>query len=128
MTRNQLAIIRQKVRLLTGRRFSLERTALGFVPMLPASLLERRFRKNGAAAYYLSIPHSQTTSRHRYVRKAEHRYVRKADIEAVRRQTEAWREFSRAMAEWVRVNSEVERLLRRLGEGRCVKIEVGGKR
>jgi len=120
MTRNQLAIIRQKVRLLTGRRFSLERTALGFVPMLPASLLERRFRKNGAAAYYLSIPHSQTTSRHRY--------VRKADIEAVRRQTEAWREFSRAMAEWVRVNSEVERLLRRLGEGRCVKIEVGGKR
>lgn len=120
MTKLQIASLRQKTRLLTGRRFSLERTAMGFVPMLPASLLERRFRKNGPAAYYLSISHPQSTSRHRY--------VRKADVETVRRQTEAWREFSRAMAEWVRVNNEVERLLRRIGEGRCVKIKLGGER
>jgi hypothetical protein len=119
MTKNQLANLRQEIRLLTGRRFSLERTAMGFVPMLPASLLERRFRKNGPAAYYLSIPNSQGTSRHRY--------VRKNDVEMVRRQTEAWREFSRAMAEWVRVTREVERLLRRIGEGRCLNINLGGR-
>ncbi|HAT71864.1 MAG TPA: hypothetical protein DCS63_03515 [Elusimicrobia bacterium] len=93
---------------------------MGFVPMLQASLLERRFRKNGPAAYYLSIPNAGGTSRHRY--------VRKADVEAVRRQTEAWREFSQAMAEWVRVNVEVERLLRRIGAGRCLKTGLGGER
>jgi len=120
MTKLQIAALRQKIRLLTGRRFSLERTAMGFVPMLQASLLERRLRKNGPAAYYLSIPHAQTTSRHRY--------VRKADVDMVRRQTDAWREFSGAMAEWVRVNGEVERLLRRIGAGRCLKIDLGGGR
>ncbi len=93
---------------------------MGFVPMLAASLLERRFRKNAPAAYYLSIPNPAGTSRHRY--------VRKADVETIRRQTGAWREFSRAMAEWVRVNNEVERLLRRIGEGRCVKMDLGGGR
>lgn len=87
--------------------------------MLAASLLERRFRKNGPAAYYLSIPNAQTTSRHRY--------VRKADVELVRRQTKAWREFSRAMAEWVCANMEIERLLRRMGEGRCLKMNLSGK-
>lgn len=120
MTKNQLALLRQKVHLLMMRRSGLERVAMGFVPMLAASLLERHFRKNGPAAYYLSIPHPQTTSRHRY--------VRKADVEMIQRQTGAWREFSQAMAEWVRVNGEVERLLRRIGEGRCLKINLGGER
>lgn len=120
MTKNQIAVLRQKIRLLTGRRFTLERTAMGFVPMLQASLLERQFRKNATAAYYLSIPNPAGTSRHRY--------VRKADVELIRRQTDAWREFSWAMAEWVRVNKEVERLLRRVGEGRCVKLHLGGGR
>jgi hypothetical protein len=120
MTKLQLAALRQKVRLLTGRRFTLERTAMGFVPMLQASLLERRFRKNGPPAYYLSISNPAGTSRHRY--------VRKADVEIIRRQTDAWKEFSRAMSEWVRVTGEVERLLRRIGAGRCVKIHLGGGR
>ena len=120
MTKIQIAVLRQKIRLLGGRRFTLERIAMGFVPMLAASLLERRFRKNGPAACYLSIPHPESTSRHRY--------VRKADVELVRRQTDAWREFSRAMAEWVRNNREIERLLRRIGEGRCRKINLGGER
>ena len=120
MSKNQLTVLRQKIRLFSGRRFSLERTAMGFIPMLAASLLERRFRKNAPVAHYLSIPNPGGTSRHRY--------VRKADVDIIRRQTEAWREFSQAMAEWVRVNREVERLLRRIGEGRCVKIALGGRR
>lgn len=120
MTKNQIAVLRQKIRLLGGRRFTLERTAMGFVPMLQASLLERHFRKNAPAAYYLSIPNPAGTSRHRY--------VRKADVEMVRRQTGAWREFSRAMAQWVRVTREIERLLRRIGEGRCLKNNLGGAR
>jgi len=120
MTKKQLALLRQKTRLLAGRRSNLERIAMGFVPMLQASLLERRFRKNSPPAYYLSIPHQQSTSRHRY--------VRKADVEIVRRHTDAWREFSQAMAELVRINREAERLLRRIGEGRCLKIDLGGER
>ena len=115
MTRLQIAKLRQKVRFLRGRRSTLERIALGFVPMLPASLLERRFRKGGPAAYYLSIPHPKSS---------RHRYVRKINVDMIRRQTDAWRDFSQAMAEWVRVNGEIERLLRRIGSGRCRKIEL----
>lgn len=89
--------------------------------MVAASLLERHFRPGAPAAYYLSIPSPQTS---------RHRYVRKADIDLMRRQTGAWREFSQAMAEWVRVNAEIERLLRAIARGRCRKIELepGGKR
>lgn len=120
MTKIQIAALRQEIRFLGRRRYVLERIAMGFVPMLQASLLERRFRKNGPPAYYLSIPNAGGTSRHRY--------VRKADVELVSRQTGAWREFSRALAEWVRVNIEIERLLRRIGAGRCRKISLGGAR
>ena len=28
------------------------------------------------------------------------------------------------MAEWVKTNKEIERLLRRLGKGRCEKLEI----
>jgi hypothetical protein len=115
MTKLQVATLRQKVRFLRGRRSTLERIALGFIPMLPASLLERRFRKGGPAAYYLSIPHPKSS---------RHRYVRKANVDMIRRQTDAWREFSQAMAEWVRVNGDIEGLLRQIGSGRCRRIEL----
>lgn len=115
MTKIQVAKLRQEVRFLKGRRSTLERIAMGFIPMLPASLLERRFRKGGPAAYYLSIPHPKGS---------RHRYVRKSNVDMIRRQTDAWREFSCAMAEWVRVNEKIEDLLRRIGEGRCRKIEL----
>ncbi len=115
MTKLQIAKLRQEVRFLRGRRFTLERVAMGFIPMLPASLLERRFRKGGPPAYYLSIPHPKSS---------RHRYVRKADVDMIRRQTDAWREFSHAMAEWVRVSGKIERLLRQIGKGRCRNIEL----
>ncbi len=115
MTKLGIAKLRQEVRNLKGRRATLEGIAMGFIPMLPASLLERRFRRGGPAAYYLSIPHSGSS---------RHRYVRKAQVDRIRRQTDAWREFSQAMAEWVRINGNIERLLRRMGEGRCRKIAL----
>jgi hypothetical protein len=115
MTKIRIAKLRQEARFLRGRRASLERIAMGFVPMLPASLLERRFRKGGPPAYYLSIPHPKTS---------RHRYVRKANVDMIRRQTDAWREFSQAMAQWVRVNDQIERLLRQIGDGRCRKIDL----
>ena len=115
MTRLQLATLRQRIRDLKGRRNTLERLAMQPQLMLAASLLERRFRPGGPAAYYLSIPHPKSS---------RHRYVRKAQVDQIRRQTGAWREFSDAMAEWVRVNDEIERLLRQIGKGRCRQIDL----
>jgi phage terminase Nu1 subunit (DNA packaging protein) len=114
MTRLQLARLRQQVRDLKGRRATLERIAMQHHAMVAASLLERRFRPGAPAAYYLSIPTPQTS---------RHRYVRKAEVDVIRRQTGAWREFSQAMSEWMEVGREIERLLRKIGKGRCRKVE-----
>jgi len=120
MTRIQLARLRQDIRALKARRLTLEHLAMAHQMMVPASLLERRFRPGAPPAYYLSFAGPKTS---------RHRYVRKADVDLIRRQTGAWREFSRSLAEWVRVNREIERLLRKIGKGRCRDIEtLWGKR
>ncbi len=113
MTRFQLARLRQEIRGLKARRAALEHSAQTHQAMVAASLLERRFRPGAPAAYYLSFPGPKTS---------RHRYVRKADVDLMRRQTGAWREFSRALAEWVRVNRDIENRLRRIGKGRCRDI------
>lgn len=120
MTRLRLAKLRQEVHFLKGRRSTLERTAMSFVPMVAASLYERRFRAGGAPAYYLSIHTPQNSWQ---------RYVRKDELDYFRRRAAHWREYVNAMAEWVRVNQEIERRLRALGKGRCEKLEIrrGGK-
>lgn len=120
MTKLQLAKLRQEIHRLKGRRATLERVTMSFVPMIAASFYERRFRPGGAPAYYLSIPTAH---------KAWHRYVRKDELNYFRRRAEHWREFVNAMAEWVRVSREIERRLRAIGKGRCEKLEVrrGGK-
>jgi len=115
MTKLQLAKTRQEVRSLKARRTALERIAMSFVPMVAGSLYERRFRPGGAPAYYLSIP----TSRNSW-----QRYVRKDELDYFRRRAEHWREYVNAMAEWERINKEIGRLLRKLGAGRCEKIEI----
>ena len=115
MTKLQLARLRQEIRFLKGRRSTLERLAQDHQAMVPASLLERRFRPGAPPACYLSFAGPKTS---------RHRYVRKAEVELMRRQTGAWREFSRALAEWVRVNRQIESLLRRIGKGRCRDIET----
>ena len=115
MTKLQLAKTRQEVRSLKARRSALEQIAMSFVPMVAGSLYERRFRPGGAPAYYLSIP----TPRNSW-----QRYVRKDELDYFRRRAEHWREYVNAMSEWERINKKIGRLLRKLGKGRCEKIEI----
>lgn len=115
MTKLRLAKLRQEVRSLKARRSTLEHTAMSFVPMVAGSLYERRFRPGGAPAFYLSIP----TARNSW-----QRYVRKDELDYFRRRAAYWREFVNAMAEWVKINRRIERLLRAIGRGRCEKVEI----
>lgn len=119
MTKLQLAKLRQTVRGLKTRRNTLEHIAMGHQPMVGASLIERRLRHTRSVAYTLSIPTPENV--------AWHRYVRKDELDYFRRRAQAWREFVHAMAEWVTVNREIERSLRRLGKGRCEKLEIRRK-
>ena len=115
MTKFRLAKLRQEARALKARRNVLEHIAMQHNELLAAYLLERHLRPKAPAAHYLSVPTP---------RGSRHLYVRKAAVEGVRRQTDAWREFSRAMAEWVRINKKIEGVLRQIGSGRCRKIEL----
>ncbi len=115
MTRLQLAGFRQEVRGLKARRNTLEHIAQQHHAMVAASLLERRFRPGAPPAHYLSIPGPQNS---------RHRYVRKQELEFVCRHAAAWREFGQTMTEWVRVNQQIERLLRRIGAGRCRSVDT----
>ncbi|MBI4249008.1 MAG: hypothetical protein HY611_05850 [Elusimicrobia bacterium] len=119
MTRLKIAKHRQEVRALKARRGVLEHIAMQHNEMMAAYLLERRLRPKAPAAHYLSVPTPQGS---------RHLYVRKAVVEAVRRQTDAWREFSQAMAEWVRINKKIEAALRQIGSGRCRKIELKARK
>lgn len=84
-------------------------------PMVAASLIQRRFPPKGRIAYYLSIPTPHNSW---------HCYVGKDKLDYYRRRAKAWSELTQAMAEWVRVNKEIELLLRKLGKGRCEKLEI----
>lgn len=119
MTKLQLAKLRQEVGRLKARRNVLEHIAVGHKQLMAAYLLERRLRPGAPVAHYVSVPTRQGS---------RHLYVRKAAVEEVRRQTDAWREFSHGMAEWVRINKKIEVLLRQLGSGRCRKIELKARK
>ena len=120
MTKLQLSKLRQQVRTLKTRRNVLEHLAMGHHPMVAASLIKRIFRQTGQAAYFLSIPTPHNSW---------HRYVRKNEVDYFRSRAAAWSEYVNAMAEWVRVNRQIEKRLRALGKGRCEKLEIrrGGK-
>ena len=102
-----------------ARRNVLEHVAMQHNHLMAAYLLERRLRPKAPVAHYLSVPTPQGS---------RHLYVRKSAVEGVRRQTDAWREFSRAMAEWVRINKKIEGVLRQLGSGRCRKIKLKARK
>lgn len=118
MPKLQLAKLRQTIRTLKNRRNTLEHIAMHHRPMVAASLIERSYPPNGRLAYYLSIPTPQNSW---------HSYVRREKLDYYRRRAAAWGEYTRAMAEWVLINKEIERLLRRLGKGRCEKLEIRRK-
>jgi hypothetical protein len=119
MTKLQLAKLRQEVRAQKARRNVLEHVAMQHNQLMAAYLLERRLRPKAPVAHYLSVPTPQGS---------RHLYVRKSAVEGVRRQTDAWREFGQAMAEWVRINKKIEGALRQLGSGRCRKIELKARK
>jgi hypothetical protein len=119
MNRPYLSKLRQEARQMKARRSTLERVAMSFVPMVAGSLYERRFRPGGAPAHYLSIPTPQNSWQ---------RYVRKDELDYFRRRADHLREYVNAMAEWVRVNKEIEHRLRLLGKGRCEKLEIRRKK
>ena len=118
MDLKQLSLLRKKIHLLKGKRNQLERIALGRSPMVPASLLARRFRPGVPVVYYLSAS-IQGESRHRYVRRAE--------VDYYRQRSQAWQRFQKAMASWVKVNREMEKELRQIGRLRCEPLP-GGRR
>lgn len=119
MTNLRLAKLRQEVRTMKAHRNVLEHVAMQHNQLMAAYLLERRLRPKAPVAHYLSVPTPQGS---------RHLYVRKSAVEGVRRQTDAWREFSQAMAEWVRINKKIEGALRQLGSGRCRKIELRARK
>jgi len=118
MTRYQSSShIRQCIRRLTNRRTKLEKKLLYFRhEMLDACLIERRKLAKGqirkSPAFYLSRKVSGKTRL---------TYVRKDDLESVRLQTDRWRDYSRFMAEWVKISAEIEQLFRELAKQQIVK-------
>ena len=115
MTKLQLAKLRQRVRFAKAHRNALEHIAMGHRSMVQASLVERQFHPGHAPRYYLSIP---------AIPYSWHMYVRKDRLEYYRPRAQAWREFTNALADWVKTNKEIERLLRQLGKGRCETLEI----
>ena len=108
--------IRQRVDRLFAQRQKLERTLLRQRHgMLDACLVARGGLAGGKVrktpAFYLS---------RKVQGKTKLTYVRKEELPAVRRQTDRWRQFSCALAEWVKVNEEIEKLLRALGKRQVV--------
>lgn len=117
MDLKRLSFLRRKIHLLKGKRGQLEWIALGRSPMVPASLLARRFRPGAPVAYYLSASIGGE-SRHRYVRRGEEDYYRQ--------RSQAWQRFQKAMASWVKVNKEMEKALRQIGRLRCEPLPGEG--
>lgn len=114
MNRTQLSQMRKRVRTLVAERAECERTAMESVPMVAASFLQRTVRPDQPKPYCYLSASIDGTSRHRYVPASQSR--------TWQRRAERWRQFSHAMARWVKLNREIEALLRKLGRERCVPL------
>ena len=109
--------LRQQIVSRQRERDRLEALVLKRRTMLDACLVERFAlaggRRRASPACYIS-------------EKAEGKtrltYVRKAELGRVRAQTDAWREFSQALAQWVKVTAQLERLLRQLGQAQVAEF------
>jgi len=120
MNKRQLSTMRKRVNELVSERTACEHRAMDSTPMVAASFLERTFRSGQPKPYcYLSASIDG---------ESRHRYVPAAQASTWRRRAERWQQFSQAMARWVKVNREIEALLRTLGERRCVALPQGAAR
>lgn len=114
MTKRQLSSIRKQLRQLMRDRAACEQIAMEPGPMVAASFLERTVRPNQPQPYcYLSASIDG---------ESRHRYVPLKQAATWRARAQRWRQFSQAMARWVKLNGQIETLLRTLGQERCVPL------
>lgn len=108
--------IRQGISLKLKERQSVEVNLLKRRDMIAACLIARHLgsseEKRKTPSHYLS---GKVTG------KTVLRHVRKEDLARVRKKTEAWREFSRIMAKWRKLDAEIGRLLKELGDAQSEK-------
>ena len=85
--------------------------------MVDACLLER---------YGLAGGKQRRTPAHYLSRKVAGRtrltYVRKKELDRVRAGTDAWRAFSQAMSQWVKLSQQIERSMRDLGRAQLMEF------
>ncbi len=108
--------LRQEIARLARQRESVEKKLLSQrLPMLDACLIARRQLAAGklrkTPAYYLS---RKVEARTRLV------YVRLEQLAQARGQTGRWKEFSAAVAAWVKLTRQMETLFRQLGRSQVV--------
>lgn len=111
--------IRQQIAGLSRQREHLEKKLISCRHrMLDACLVARKELAGGKVrknpAYYLSRKIDGKTNL---------TYVRKDELSVVRRQTDRWREFSHTLAEWVKLNAQMDKLFRELGKRQVVKYK-----
>jgi hypothetical protein len=112
----QASKLRQDIRRLKEERDRLERLLGEPAALLDACLIARRKLAGGRErrnpAWYLS---------RKVAGKTRLEYVRQADLAEIRRRTEAWRRFARALSRWVKVGTDLEQRWRRLGRVQVTK-------
>lgn len=119
MDNKKISQHRKRVGNLRKKRDRFEKIAMGRNPMVAASFMKRRLRSGAPEVYYLSASING---------KSRHRYVRKDEVEYWHRRAMEWRNFIKAMASWVKVNKEIEKELREIGEIRCEELPGGRKK
>jgi hypothetical protein len=114
--------LRQKISGLIGRRNAIEKRLFERRRMVRASFLVRylgtKQAKRRTPAYYLSFRKEGRTVL---------KYVPSWERASVKARAEAWGEYVRLVAEWVRVCREIEKVWRALGEAQAEVVD-GRKR
>lgn len=119
----QASLTRKKIAELRIQQDKLEEKLLRRRHMIRASLVKRflgtRDRKRKKPYWYLSQAIEGKTILS---------YVRFSDLDRVSKKAGAWKEFSSTLAQWVKVNRRLERLLRDLGEAQSEEYKPKEKK
>lgn len=108
--REKASIIRKQINQLKIGRAKLEEKLLKSWRMVRACLVKRHLgtshKKRRKPYWYLSwVVEGKTVLK----------YVKMEQLDKISRQTQTWKEFSAALSQWVKVNRQIEKLLRQLG-------------